>query len=249
MMTPAVPVRADDAALPGPSRLRWLMIALVFLATVVNYLDRQTLSIIAPVLMSRFHMTNTDYSRVVFAFMLAYTISNGLSGPMIDRLGTKLGYALFMVWGSAAAVLHAFSPGAVSLGVCRFLLGIGEAGSWPGGVKVVSEWFPAGERALASGLFNSGSAVGAVIAAPLVAWLVLRFGWQSAFIVVGATGFAWVALWVPVYRSHRTSAGSANTRPISPLRLLRTRWIWIFMLSKMLMDPVWYFYIFWFPQY
>jgi MFS transporter, ACS family, hexuronate transporter len=249
MMTPAVPVRADDAALPGPSRLRWLMIALVFLATVVNYLDRQTLSIIAPVLTSRFHMTNTDYSRVVFAFMLAYTISNGISGPVIDRLGTRLGYALFMVWWSAAAGLHAFSRGAVSLGVYRFLLGMGEAGNWPGGVKVVAEWFPAGERALASGIFNSGSAVGAVIAAPLVAWLVLRFGWQSAFVVVGASGFAWVALWLPIYRSPETLRSARDTRPVSPARLLRTRWIWIFMLSKMLMDPVWYFYIFWFPQY
>ena len=224
------------------------MIGLVFLATVVNYLDRQSLSIVAPVLVSQFHMTNTDYSRVVFAFMLAYTISNGLSGPIIDRLGTRLGYGLFMVWWSVASVLHAFSRGAVSLGVYRFLLGMGEAGNWPGGVKVVAEWFPVKERALASGMFNSGSAVGAVLAPPLLAWLVLRFGWPSAFVLVGITGFAWVVLWALIYRTPRAVAAAAERGP-SPLLILKTRWIWIFMLSKMFMDPVWYFYIFWFPQY
>ncbi len=117
----------------NPASRRWLMISFAFWATVINYLDRQTLSVAAPVLREQFHMSNTDYSRVVFAFMLAYTIMNGVSGPLIDRLGTRLGYALCMVWWSAAAVLHAFSRGVVSLGVARFLLGMGEAGNWPGG--------------------------------------------------------------------------------------------------------------------
>jgi ACS family hexuronate transporter-like MFS transporter len=237
-------------AVGGPLSLRWVMIGLVFLATVVNYLDRQTLSIVAPVLIDQFHMSNTDYSRVLFGFMLAYTIANGISGPLIDRLGTKLGYGLFVVWWSVASALHALARGTFSLGVFRFLLGIGEAGNWPGGVKVVAEWFPAGERALASGIFNSGSAVGAVLAPPLVAWLVLAFGWPSAFVMVGASGFVWVVLWAFIYRSPRVAApGPKTPRPPSTLRLLGTRWIWIFMLSKMVMDPVWYFYIFWFPQY
>src|SRR6476661_4702631 len=153
------------------------MIALVFLATVINYLDRQTLSVAAPVLREQFHMSNVEYSRVVFAFLLAYTIMNGVSGPLIDRLGTRLGYGLCVAWWSVAAALHAFSRGALSLGAFRFLLGVGEAGNWPGAVRVVAEWFPERERALASGLFNSGSAVGAIIAPPLVAYLILQFSW------------------------------------------------------------------------
>jgi ACS family hexuronate transporter-like MFS transporter len=156
------------------------MISLVFSATVINYLDRQTLSVAAPVLIEQFHMTNVAYSRVVFAFMLAYTIMNAVSGPLIDRLGTKVGYALCIAWWSASSVLHAFARGPISLGAYRFLLGMGEAGNWPAGVKVVAEWFPERERALASGIFNSGSSVGAILAPPLVAFILLRFGWPSA---------------------------------------------------------------------
>ena len=165
---------------------RWVMIGLVFLATVINYLNRQTLSVVAPVITEQFHMSNVDYSRVVFAFMLAYTVMNGVSGPMVDRLGTKLGYAVCMAWWSIATMLHAFARGVFSLGVYRFLLGMGEAGNWPAGVKVVAEWFPPKERALASGIFNSGSSIGAVAAPPLVAWVILRSGWRSSFLVVGS---------------------------------------------------------------
>src|SRR5437867_7878441 len=167
------------------------MIALCFWATVINYLDRQALSVSAPVLREQFHMSNVDYSRVVFAFLLAYTIMNGVSGPLIDRLGTRLGYGLTVAWWSIAAMLHAFSEGAWSLGAFRFLLGMGEAGNWPAAVRVVAEWFPEKERALASGLFNSGSAVGAILAPPVVAFLLLRLGWPSAFLFVGLTGLVW----------------------------------------------------------
>ena len=156
--------------------LRWVMIALAFFATVINYLDRQTLSVAAPVLIDQFHMSNTAYARVIFVFMLAYTIANGISGPVLDRLGTRLGFALTMAWWSAADMLQALAHGPVSLGVYRFLLGLGEAGNWPAGVKVVAEWFPAKERALASGIFNSGSAAGAILAPPVVVWLLLRYG-------------------------------------------------------------------------
>src|SRR5271170_4675223 len=149
-------------------RLRWLMIGLAFFATVVNYLDRQTLSVVAPVLLDQFHMNSIDYSRVVSAFLLAYTLMNGVSGPLIDRLGTRTGYALCMLWWSISSILHVFATGALSLGVCRFLLGMGEAGNWPAAVKVVAEWFPERERALASGIFNSGASAGAIIAPPLV---------------------------------------------------------------------------------
>src|SRR5882757_4990127 len=153
------------------------MISLAFWATVINYLDRQTLSVAAPVLREQFHMSNVDYSRVVFAFLLAYTIMNGVSGPLIDKLGTRLGYALCIAWWSAAEVLHAFTRGALSLGAFRFLLGMGEAGNYPAGVKLIAEWFPAEERSLASGVFNSGASIGAILAPPLLAWIVLGAGW------------------------------------------------------------------------
>lgn len=229
--------------------LRWLMISLAFFATAINYLDRQTLSVAAPILMGRFHMSNEVYSRVIFAFMLAYTVANGLSGPIIDRLGTRLGYALTMAWWSAADVLHALARGPWSLGIFRLLLGMGEAGNWPASVKVVAEWFPVKERALASGIFNSGSAAGAVLAPPLVVWLLLHYGWREAFAWVGALGGLWLVIWCFMY--HTPEAVKAEVTPStgSVWKLFRTRFVWSFTLFKVFMDPAWYFYIFWFPEY
>ena len=226
------------------------MISLAFWATVINYLDRQTLSVAAPVLRDQFHMSNTEYSRVLFAFLLAYTIMNGVSGPLIDRLGTRLGYGLCIAWWSAAALLHAFARGAMSLGVFRFLLGIGEAGNWPGGVKVVAEWFPERERALASGIFNSGSAVGAILAPPIVVYIIGKSGWPAAFALVGITGFVWLAFWWPIYRTPAESrSADAVAERIPVKQLLRSRFVLAFTFSKIFLDPVWYFYIFWFPEY
>lgn len=232
----------------NPSPRRWLMISFAFWATVINYMDRQALSVAAPVLREQFHMSNTGYSRVVFAFMLAYTISNGISGTVIDRLGTRLGYALCIGWWSLAALLQAFSRGALSLGAARFLLGIGEAGNWPGAVKVVAEWFPEQERALASGIFNSGSAVGAILAPPVIAYILLSFGWPIAFLTVGVLGFVWLAFWLPTYHTPPVSIGPAP--PTVPLyQLLRSRFVISLTISKIFIDPVWYFYTFWFPEY
>jgi ACS family hexuronate transporter-like MFS transporter len=232
-----------------PSRSRWLMIGLAFFATVINYLDRQTLSVVAPVLMTRFHMSNETYGRIISAFMLAYTIANGLFGPALDWLGTRLGFALTMAWWSAADMLHALARGALSLGVFRFLLGIGEAGNWPASVKLVAEWFPTEERALASGIFNSGSAVGAILAPPLIVWILLRFGWQQTFLWVGALGWLWVVFWWRVYYTPANVKPEVRPPAVSGWRLLRTRFMWSFTLSKVFLDPVWYFYIFWFPEY
>src|SRR5450755_1926474 len=189
-----------------PSPRRWLMISFAFWATVINYLDRQTLSVAAPVLREQFHLSNVEYSRVVFAFLLAYTLSNGVSGLVIDRLGTKIGYALCMAWWSVAALLHGLATGGLSLGMFRFLLGIGEAGNWPAGVKVVAEWFPPRERALACGIFNSGSSVGAILAPPIVAYILLTLGWRAAFLGVGAAGFVWLLFWWPIYRTPAAEA-------------------------------------------
>lgn len=233
----------------APPRLRWLMISLVFLATVVNYLDRQTLSVLAPVLREEFGMSNVVYSRVVSAFMVAYTIMNGVSGPLIDKLGTRLGYALCVGWWSLSAMAHALATNAFSLGVCRFLLGMGEAGNWPAGVRVVAEWFPVQERAFASGIFNSGSSIGALIATPAVAFLTLAFGWRAAFLMVGLTGVVWLLVWWPVYRVPPHDAAAPRPPRIPVKELLSTRFVRAFTVSKMFLDPVWYFYIFWFPEY
>lgn len=230
-------------------RLRWGMISLAFFATLINYLDRQALSVAAPILQVQFRMSSIGYSRVLFAFMLAYTIMNGISGLLIDRLGTRLGYGLFVGWWSLCAMMHAFARGVWSLGILRFLLGMGEAGNWPGAVKVVAEWFPAEERSLASGIFNSGSSVGAILAPPVIAGLVLKFGWRSAFVAVGGLGFIWLAVWSVSYRSSPEKAG-ATALPQPPARLLlRSRFVWTFTVSKIFLDPVWYFYTFWFPEY
>lgn len=224
------------------------MISLAFFATVVNYLDRQTLSVVAPVLLDQFHMDSIDYSRVVSAFLLAYTVMNGVSGPLIDRLGTKTGYALCMLWWSISSLLHVFARGALSLGAFRFLLGMGEAGNWPAAVKVVAEWFPERERALASGIFNSGATIGVILAPPIIAWLVLSFGWRAPFLVIGALGFVWLAVWLAIYRTPvEASANKRKTQPV--MKLLRTRFVWSFAISKVFLDPAWYFYIFWFPEY
>ncbi len=247
--TTSVSFDAKSPIVTATSRYRWVMIGLVFLATVVNYLDRQTLSVAAPVLTQQFHMSNVDYSRVVFAFMLAYTVMNAVSGPMIDRLGTKLGYAVCIAWWSIASMLHALARGAFSLGVFRFLLGMGEAGNWPAGVKVAAEWFPAKERALASGIFNSGSSIGAILAPPLVAWIILKSGWRSAFLVVGGAGLIWLLVWLWVYYTPPNACEETASPPISVGKLLRTRWVRMFTASKVFSDPAWYFYIFWFPQY
>jgi ACS family hexuronate transporter-like MFS transporter len=230
-------------------RLRWGFIAFAFFATVINYLDRQTLSVIAPVLRLQLHFGDIEYSRMVTAFLLAYTIGNAISGSMIDRLGTRWGYAVCMLWWSAASLLHAFARSPLSLGACRFLLGIGEAGNWPAAVKVVSEWFPDRERALASGIFNSGSSIGAMAAPPLVAWIVLRFGWPSAFFSIGAIGFVWVAFWLKFYYTPETVQGEVREMPPAPAALFRERFVWSLTLAKIFFDPAWYFYIFWFPQY
>jgi ACS family hexuronate transporter-like MFS transporter len=247
-------MREEQASTVAPAKetldpLRWGIITLVFFATVVNYLDRQTLSVLAPLLLDQFRMSNVAYSRVVFAFMLAFTIMNGVFGALHDRIGVRRGYALSMAWWSAAAVLHAFVRNAWELGVCRFLLGAAEAGNWPAGVKVVTEWFPERERATASGIFNSGSAVAAVISPPLVVWITLHLGWRAAFALVGASGFLWIFFW---WRRYYTPP-EADAKPLAPRVPLRklsgNRFVWSFTLSKVFIDPVWYFYVFWFPQY
>lgn len=237
------------ASAQAKSRIKWLMLGFAFLATVINYLDRQTLSVMAPVLLDKFHISAGSYSRIIFAFMLAYTLMNGVSGRLLDRLGSRLGYGLTIAFWSGAELLHALTAGALSLGIFRFLLGVGEAGNYPAGVKVIAEWFPPEERSLASGIFNSGASIGAILAPPLLALIALSLGWRSAFIAVGLLGFAWLTAWLILYRKPETSGIPAEKERVPLKALLGSKFLWQFTLSKVFSDPVWYFYTFWFPQY
>jgi MFS transporter, ACS family, hexuronate transporter len=234
---------------PPRAPLRWVMIALALLATTINYLDRQTLSVAEPVLRQQLHIGNIAYSRIIFAFMLSFTVMNGICGRLIDRFGTRAGYAVCMAWWSASAALHALARGPIGLGVARFLLGIGEAGNWPAAVKVVSEWFPAEETALASGIFNSGASLGSIVAPPLIAFTLIRFGWQMAFVTVGLLGFGWLAIWLPVYATPRKQQVVGTGKQPAHWSQFRVRFVWSYTLSKIFVDPVFYFYTFWFPEY
>jgi ACS family hexuronate transporter-like MFS transporter len=230
-------------------RTKWWLLSFAFLATVINYLNRQTLSVMAPVLLQQFRISATSYSQIVFAFMLAYTLMNGVAGRLLDWLGTRIGYSLTIAFWSAAEILNALSSGALSLGIFQFLLGVGEAGNYPAGVKLITEWFAPEERSLASGIFNSGASIGAILAPPLLAAIMLASGWRTAFVVIGLLGFLWLAGWLVIYREPGTARTSDQAAHL-PLRLLlRSRFLWQFTLSKVFSDPVWYFYIFWFPQY
>jgi len=249
---PNDPAASPQAPDPGePLRRRWLMVSFAFAATLINYLDRQVLSVAvtAPDFKAEVPLTEESYGLVTSAFMLAYAIMNGLSGPFIDRVGTKIGYAACMLAWSIAGMLHVFARGALSLGFFRLLLGAGEAGNWPAAAKLVGEWFPPKERALASGIFNSGAAVGAVVSTPVIAWLILGWGWRSAFVIMGALGLVWIAGWWWAYRNPPGSERETRAAPVPVGQLFRTRFVLLFTLSKVFMDPVWYFLVFWFPKY
>ncbi|HSV13401.1 MAG TPA: MFS transporter [Tepidisphaeraceae bacterium] len=194
---PALPYAAP---LQRPaSSYRWVICALLFLATTINYMDRQLLGLLAPILEKAIHWTETDYGHIVIAFQAAYAIGQVSCGWLIDRWGTKRGYSLSIIVWSFAAAAHGLARSVLGFGVARFALGLGEAGNFPAAIKTVAEWFPKKERALATGIFNSGSTVGAIIAPLIVPPLALAFGWQAAFVVLGATGLLWLILWLALY--------------------------------------------------
>ena len=231
--------------------MRWWIAGLLFLATVLNYLDRQVLSITAPVLRDQLGMTAIGYSRVLFAFLLAYTIMQAVAGKLIDRVGPRLGMVLAMVCWSTACAMHGLAQSVLHLGIFRFLLGAGEAANWPASVKAIGQWFPPKQRALAVGFFNSGSSVGAVIAPPLIAWLTLTFSWRAAFVATGAFGTLWLIPWLLIYRAEPTVVPDAR-RPATSARwreLVTERPVLGLMLGRFCCDPVWWFYVFWMPEY
>ncbi|MGO8674811.1 MAG: MFS transporter [Limisphaerales bacterium] len=239
----------QPASEPQPSRLRWGMVGLAFLATVINYLCRQAYSVSATTLQRVFSLSNEDYGLLTSGFFLAYAVSNGVSGPIIDRLGTKRGYLLCMfLWSSAVALIGA-AQNVWMLAGFLMLLGLGEAGNWPAAVKVIGEWFPPRERSLASGIFNSGAGIGALVGPTAVGLLLLHFGWRPAFVIVGLLGYLWLAGFALAYRTPAAVAVETTVPPPPPWRLFKTRFLLAFTLSKLFMDPVWYFYVFWLPKF
>jgi MFS transporter, ACS family, aldohexuronate transporter len=232
-----------------PGRLRWVMVGLIFLATVINYLCRQAFAVSAPTLQRVFSLSNEDYGLLTAGFFFAYALSNGVSGPLIDRLGTRRGYLLCMCLWSLAVGLIGAAQNVWMLAGLLMLLGLGEAGNWPAAVRVVAEWFPPAERALASGIFNSGAGLGALVGPTAVGLLLIHFGWRAAFVLVGLIGFVWMLGFGLSYRTPAGLVAEVIASPPSPWRLLKTRFLLFFALSKVFMDPVWYFYVFWLPKF
>lgn len=252
--------------------LRWWIISLIFLATLINYIDRLTISVLAPVITRDLGLTNIEFGGIITWFLLAYTISQSLSGKLYDRVGTKRGFVTSITLWSIAAMAHAFARGLASLSALRFVLGLGEAGNWPGAAKTVAEWFPIRERAFGMAIFNSGAAIGSVVAPPLIVWLSLNYGWQTTFLVTGALGFVWLVLWLFFYETpdrhpwlgqqeHDLIREGQRAGDLSPAletnatarlgwrELLRYKQVWAIVLARFLTDPIWWLYISWLPKY
>jgi ACS family hexuronate transporter-like MFS transporter len=232
-----------------PLRMRWVMISFAFVATVLNYLHRLSFNYLTAKGPLHDLIPDDAFGYIAAAFFIAYMISNAFSGFVIDKLGTRIGYSLSMAFWTTAGILHALAMTPFQFGFFRFLLGIGEAGNWPAAIKLTSEWFPPNERSTASGIFNSGAAVGAVVAPPLIAWLGTTYGWQITFVVIGVLGYLWLASFWFTYYTPKKVAKEAKARIIPPLKLLKNRFVSGLTLSKVFMDPVWYFITFWIGRY
>jgi MFS transporter, ACS family, hexuronate transporter len=248
---------------PALPRFRWVVCALLFLATTINYMDRQILGILAKSLQSEIGWTEAQYSYIVMAFQAAYAIGLLSFGWLIDRWGTKKGYSIAIFIWSLGAAGHALARSVFGFGAARFVLGIGEAGNFPAAIKSVTEWFPKKERAFATGIFNSGSNVGAIIAPAIVPFIALTWGWRAAFIILGLSGFAWIILWYALYeRPERSSRVSATQLALLqsedgqfiaggfPWRdLFGYRQTWAYVVPAAVVNPIWWFYLYWLPKF
>jgi ACS family hexuronate transporter-like MFS transporter len=231
------------------SKMRWVMVGMAFLATVLNYVHRLSFNYLSAEGELRALIPDEAFGYIGTAFFVAYMISNAFSGFLIDRLGTRLGYSLCMAFWTTAGLVHAFATTPLQFGICRFMLGIGEAGNWPAAIKLTTEWFPPHERSTASGIFNSGSALGAVIVPPLVAYLGISYGWQMTFIILALCGYLWLVIFWFLYYTPKETEVKVKTFTIPAIKLLKTRFVLMFTLSKTFMDPVWYFVTFWIGRY
>jgi ACS family hexuronate transporter-like MFS transporter len=243
-------------------RCRWMICALLFFAATLNYLDRQVIATLKPTLTGQLGWSEIDYSNIVFAFQLAYAIALIVAGRAMDRLGTRKGFSLAVVFWSVAAMAHALVSSVLGFIVVRFALGLGEAANFPAAIKTVAEWFPKKERALATGIFNAGTNVGIIIAALTVPWIALNFGWRWTFVLTGGVGFVWLFFWLSLYRRpeehsqlSKAELDYIRSDPPEPTgkvrwaRLLPHRQTWAFAIGKFLTDPIWWFYLFWLPDF
>ncbi len=251
---------------PGAGRMsyvRWTVCAMLFVATSINYMDRQVLGILKPTLQHSIGLTEVHYGYVIAAFQVAYALGLLGAGRLVDRVGCRVGYTIIMgVW-SVAAMSHALARSALGFGVARFFLGLGEAGNFPAAIKATAEWFPQSERSLATGIFNSGANVGAILAPAIVPWITIRFGWRVAFLATGCFSVLWIAWWFTNYRkpAEHASVSAAELQhiyceaaedmgPEIPWRrLLRCKQTWAFSIAKFLTDPIWWFYLYWLPTF
>ncbi|HEX5459480.1 MAG TPA: MFS transporter [Steroidobacteraceae bacterium] len=259
----ATPTARIDAAAERVGRFRWVICALLFAATALNYVDRQIIGILEPMLAHKFHWTETDYSNVVFSFQLAYAIGYLIFGKLIDRIGARVGYALAVAIWTVAHVAHAWASSLTDFIVARFAIGLGESGNFPAGLKAVAEWFPKRERALATGIFNAGTNIGAIVTPLIVPVITLSLGWQAAFLITGSFTLIWLVVWLAVYRPPRQHKrlGTAElalieSDPPDPAvasipwrKLLAVRETWAYALGKFLIDPVWWMWLFWLPDF
>jgi ACS family hexuronate transporter-like MFS transporter len=244
-------------------RYRWTICSLLFFATTINYLDRNILGILAPTLQKEIGWTPIEYGYIGSTFQAAYAIGLVVFGWFVDKYGTKIGYAISITGWSIAAMAHAFASTVFGFGIARFFLGLSESGNFPSAIKATAEWFPKKERALATGIFNSGANIGAVVAPAVVPWLTVTFGWQAAFVATGATGFVWLIFWIAFYERPETAKKvskeemayilSDPPEPVSEkvpwLQLLNYRQTWAFVVGKFLTDPIWWFYLYWLGLY
>lgn len=242
---------------------RWVICGLLFFATTVNYVDRQVLGILSKDLKDAIGWTEVDYGNIVAAFNAAYAFGLLLAGRLMDRIGTRIGYAAAIIWWSLAAMAHALARTPFGFGVARAALGVGEAGNFPAAIKTVAEWFPKKERAFATGLFNAGSNVGAVVAPFTVPWIATHLGWRWAFILTGSIGFAWLFFWLPIYKRpeqhpnvSQAELDHIQSDPPDPpamkvpwVSLIPHRQTSAFAIGKYLTDPVWWFYLYWIPNF
>ena len=255
-------VRAAEEPTARIGHVRWGICALLFFATTINYVDRSVLGVLAPLLRKEMGWSPTQYGEISAAFTLAYAIGFLFAGWFIDRFGTRIGYTLYLIVWSLAAASHALASTAFGFAAARFALGLGESGNFPAAIKTVAEWFPRKERALATGIFNAGTNVGAILAPLVVPWLTLQWSWRAAFAVTGLSGLVWVFFWWPLYRKpaehprlgtrelkHIEGDGPEPVISLSWFELLRHRQAWAFAVGKFLTDSVWWFYLFWFPLF